>query len=169
MALADAQCTANRAAGSGGFAHFVGILSATIDGIVATGNEAGDAGGAFAVIDSIRAISNMTDSSVNFNRAGSKGGGLYIEDAVVSVTGTQFRDNFVDQGDGGASATSGALAQLSFADRECVAVEVVLDWSTAGGGCSIVDDDGRTCDYWAASCVDLQNDHGYDCSGCACK
>ena len=168
VTLVETKGIANRALGSGGVAHFFGIMAATIDGITANGNVAGDSGGAFAMIDSIRTISTMANSTVNANRAGSKGGGLYVEDAAVSVTGSQLTDNSVERGDGGATATSGHKAQLSFSDTECVNIEVVLDWSNAGSGCP-VDGDGMTCDTWSSACEDMAYYYGSDCSGCACK
>ena len=69
-------------------AHFLGIMTATLGQVTAVENEASEAGGAFAVFESARESSRITNSIVKANKAGSKGGGLYIEDSKVIVTGS---------------------------------------------------------------------------------
>ena len=148
-------------------AHFLGIMTATLDQVIAVENEAGEAGGAFAVFESARESSIITNSRVDANKAGSKGGGLYIEDSKVLVTGSQLRSNSAERGGGGATAVSGDQAQLSLSDVECVAVDVGLDWTAAGQGCP-VDGNGGTCDsYSGYTCAHDVN--GYNCDGCACN
>jgi hypothetical protein len=164
----------NHAVASGGMAHFAGIMSADLGEVSAIGNTAGSVGGAFAMFDSLRTVSHISNSSISVNNASSKGGGLYIEDAAVNIHGTQLQSNAVEQGDGGAAATSGDQAELSFSDMECVAVEVILDWGTAGKACPAHDyySDGRlmTCDGWAMTCGAFMATYGDDhCSGCACN
>ena len=150
-------------------AHFLGIMTATLDQVTAVENEAGEAGGAFAVFESARESSIITNSIVEANKAGSKGGGgLYIEDSKVVVTGSQLRSNSAERGGGGATAASGDQAQLSLSDVECVAVDVGLDWASAGQGCP-VDGDGKTCDSYSDTCAELQEDYGRNCDGCTCN
>ena len=50
--------------GSRARAHFLGIMTATLDQVTAVENEAGEAGGAFAVFESARASSIITNSIV---------------------------------------------------------------------------------------------------------
>ena len=66
----------------------MGIMTATLGQVTAVENEASEAGGAFAVFESARESSRITNSIVKANKAGSKSGGLYIEDSKVIVTGS---------------------------------------------------------------------------------
>ena len=144
----------NHAGASGGMAYFVGIMSAELNEVSAIGNTAGK-GGAFAMFDSLRTVSQIVNSSVNANSASDKGGGLYIKDTAITVKETQLRSNAVDHGDGGAAAISGEEADLNFLDTECVTVEILLDWGTAGLGCPVFD--GTTCDTYGQSCSFWRN------------
>lgn len=170
MNLIATEGIENRATGSGGMAHFSGIMSANIEDITATGNEAGDSGGAFAVIDSIRMVSATTSSSLQANVARSRGGGLFVDDSAVKVASTKMLSNAVEQGDGGAAAASGSPAQLSFPDTERTVVEVVLDWSASGNLCPDNDVYGYCSSETRYTCKELKAWGMHeDCSGCDCN
>ena len=168
VTMIETKGASNTAAGSGGFAYLFGITSANLDGVVAIDNEAGTSGGAVAIIATTRTISNITNTSIQANRAGSKGGGLYVEDAAVTVTGTQLLSNSVEQGDGGGAVVSGGQAQLSLSNTKCVSVEVLVDWSNAGEGCSVGSNGRTTCDS-SSDIACKEQAENVECSGCACN
>jgi hypothetical protein len=78
---------------------------------------------------------------------------------------------------------------VSFSDTECVDVDILLDWSSAGNGCPVIaDGQGYTCKPWAGAyqftCTEMQD--AFDnavlagslsradypanaCSGCDCN
>lgn len=169
MTLNEIEGVANRAVGAGGMAHLSGVMTASFSQVTAVDNEAGGAGGAFAVVESDRQLSTITKSTINANKAGSTAGGLYVENSAVSMTGTQLRSNWVELGDGGAAALSGEDAHLALSDTECVNVVAVLDWTAAGEGCPLDGTSyGGPCDSFAGTCEYLQ-DQGNNCNGCACN
>ena len=162
----------NVASGNGGALHFESVAAATLRDVNATANKAGAAGGAMAVVESTRSRITLADSSMLRN-SGLRGGALLVQDSDMGVKGVKFDSNSATAGDGGAVASSGADTLLSFSDPPCVNVNVLLDWTTAGGGCpSYPQFYGGTCDLMTFlqnwDCATVEAIFGISCSGCAC-
>ena len=169
----------NSASGTGGALYFSGIAVAMLHAVNATDNRAGVSGGAIAVVDSTRADIELNSSTIRRNEAGINGGGLFLEDSNVRLTGVQLSENSAKHG--GAVATSGSGAALSLQDTKCVDVDVLLDWTDAGKRCPVAAY-GVTCDllvnYLSMTCSELAAPENRDrfgfecddaCSGCDCN
>ena len=178
VSMVDSTAKHNVAGGSGGMLHLSGVMSATLQGIDATGNTAGATGGAVAAFDATRTKVALTNSSIRGQTAGGSGGGLFLEDSVMGLVGVELSENSADAGDGGAVATSGADTFLEIDDAECVHVDVLLDWTSAGIGCPVAYYDLYTCDplvvNFGMSCAELPQNldfegHEDPCNGCPCN
>ena len=177
------QTTAKRnAAGqSGGMLHLSDVLEAALRGIDAADNKAATSGGAIAVFeyDSIRSVVTLVNSSIHHNEAGEadggrgKGGGIFLENSELRATGVQLSGNSVEHGDGGGIATRGAATTLALSDVECVKVDILLDWTAAGHGCTDTYL-GYNCETFAALAVGTCREvvarwSKLGCSGCPCN
>ena len=179
------QTTAKRntAGQSGGMLHLSDVLDATLRGIDATDNKAARSGGAIAVFeyDSTRSIVTLANSSLHLNKAGEvdgergRGGGIFLEDSELRVVGVQLSGNSVGHGDGGGIATRGTDTTLALSDAECIKVDIFLDWTVAGHGCTDTYI-GYNCELFTSyaaggnTCREVvERWHGLSCSGCPCN
>ena len=190
VSVAETTATTNSAGGSGGMLHLKGINAAALRRIYAAGNHAGKTGGAIAVVDSTRTEVTLSNSTLRRNQASRDGGGaLFADGAKLDVIGVQHLANSADGGNGGAVLTRENGGSVSFSDTECVDVDILLDWSSAGNGCPVIaDGQGYTCKPWAGAyqftCTEMQD--AFDnavlagslsradypanaCSGCDCN
>ena len=168
----------NVAGGSGGMLHLSNAMSAKLQGIDATGNKAGASGGAVAAFDATRTLVTLTNSTIRGHTASDSGGGLFLKDSVMGLVGVEMSENSAEHGDGGALATSGINTFLEISDAECVRVDVLLDWTTAGDGCPTAYYDIYTCDpllfNFGMTCAELEqfvssNHYDAPCNGCPCN
>ena len=175
----------NTARLSGGGLFFSGVAAVALRGVEATSNKAGTNGGAVAVVDSVRTTATLTNSVVRRNVAGNNGGGLFIESSKVVAEGVQLAENTAKDGSGGATAAEGAATNLAFSDSECVDVDILIDWTTAGNRCPTLAHDllsTYTCEtmtwYLGVTCSEVVpailalGFSGIDpdsCSGCGCN
>jgi len=152
--ITESTARRNSADASGGMAYLSGVAAATLRSVELVNNNAGTTGGALAAVSSSRTAAKIVDSTVGQNTAAGNGGGLFLLDSEADVVGTQLLGNTAgkrndggsaDEGasadDGAASANGGGVAMsgsstnLGLSDTECVNVDVLLDWTTAGDGC----------------------------------
>ena len=166
----------NVAGGSGGFVQLPGVMSATLRGVDATGNEAGTTGGGAAVVDSTRIVDStrstvtLTNSTIHGNKAGDSGAGIFVENSEMDVSGAALLKNSARRGNGGGAATSGENTNLAFSDTQCVPVDVLLDWTAAGNGCP--PDTNHGCMFkinYAVTTCRTEAAGGVDCNGCSCN
>ena len=174
VSVTDSTAKHNVAVGSGGMLHLSSIMAATLQGIDAIGNKAGATGGAIAAFGATRSTVSLTGSTIRGHKAGD-GGGVFLEDSVMGLVGVRLSENSAESGNGGAVATSGTDTSLGISDAECVRVDVLLDWSTAGNTCS-KQSSGYTCDplvfNFGMTCAELEQMDWIsdgDCSGCTCN
>ena len=166
----------NVAGGSGGMLHLSSVMAATLQEIDATSNKAGTFGGAVAVLDATRTKVTLTHSTIRSHTAGDSGGGLFVEDSVMSVVGVELSENSAERGNGGAVATTGTDTFLEISDTECINIDVLLDWTTAGEhGCQPAYE-SYTCDplimNFLVTCAELEQMSFIGtnaCNGCPCN
>ena len=178
VALHQLTATRNVAEGSGGALYLSGFAKATLRSIDASDNEAKISGGAVAISDSLQSAATCTSSVIRRNTAGRRGGGFYVQDSRMSITGVQWLENSVQQGNGGGLATSGTATSLELSDTPCVEVDVLLDWTAAGDGCfasfipnsNFIDNCQSEVHENSATCAetDASAYPGY-CDGCPCN
>ena len=162
----------NVARDSGGVLYLDGVQAATLQRVDATGNEAGNSGGAVAAVRSTYSTLTLTNATIRDNKAAASGGGLSIDETLVSAVGVQFFRNSAEHGHGGAVSTSGTGTLLEFSDIPCVDVDVVLDWSAVSSGCTdTLGGYGCLAFIWAYSetCAGLETNWGMTCDGCPCN
>ena len=174
VSVSQTTAYSNLANGIGGMLHLSSVGSAVLRDIVAVGNEAGTSGGAVAISDSTRTTVILANSTLRRNKAGGDGGGVHLDDSAADIIGVRFDHNIVT-GNGGAVATSGTETRVEFSNMECVNVDVLLDWTATGQGCSASLYGIYTCElftsYMAADCATLalMFDSPSLCSGCPCN
>jgi hypothetical protein len=130
--------------------HLFGVSAATLIGIDAAGNSAGTTGGAVAAVDSTRNTITLTNSTILCNMASDSGGGVSLKGSAVDIAGVGFHANNAERGNGGAVEMSGVDALVKFRETECVNIDVLIDWTTAGNKqCEGDNSIGYICDAWA--------------------
>jgi len=190
--ISNSTFTANVAGVRGGSLGLDRVRSASMQGVVARGNRAGERGGALAlVLCDQKPVVVVSNSTFELNSATLGSGAIDIgARSLVSACGapsvpvlqvngaTLFAGNSVDSGSGGGLAVrpSGASISLSPQPEACLAVlRVVVDWRRNAQRCGVAAGldagaDDETCDAAGANCAELRGVGGANrCDGCTCK
>jgi hypothetical protein len=108
--MEDASLSGNTAASSGG-GLFLQTSTLTVSGSAIDGNSAGeDCGGSCAISSS--AVNLHQGAAVSGNTAASRGGGLYLQESTLTVSGSAIDGNSAGEDGGGVHARTSSTVTL---------------------------------------------------------